>query len=106
MQKVGIQSKAIKDAREYNEPGFQFTRRVIALASIFAIIVVPILAGIYNPWLPVSYGFTETSGGFLFFTDAAERLSWATGTGIILGPIHTHLVYAIAGMYFGSSSVK
>jgi hypothetical protein len=106
MQKVGIQTKAINDARQYNEPGFQFTRRVIALTAIFAIILVPILAGVFDPYVPISYGFTETKGGFMFFTDPKEMLTWATGTGLVLGPIHTHLLYAIAGMYFGSSSVK
>jgi hypothetical protein len=106
MSKIGVKTQAYKDAREYKEPGFQFTRRAIALASVGAIIVLPVLAGIFNPSLPISLGWEETKNGFLFFTDAAQRLTWATGTGIVLAPIHTHLIYAITGMYFGSSSVK
>lgn len=106
MQKVGIESKSRKDAREYADPGFQFTRRTIALAAVFSIIVLPILAGVINPTMPISIGWEETKNGILFFTEATSRMTWATGTGIVLAPIHTHLIYAITGMYFGSSSVK
>lgn len=106
MDKLGVERKRQKEAREYNAPGFQFTRRVIALASVGAIIVAPILAAIFMPGLPISYGFAESVGGFMFFTSATEALVWTTGTGIVIGPVHTHLVYAIAGMYFGSSVVK
>lgn len=106
MEKIGLKTKAYKDAREYKEPGFQFTRRVIALSAVLSIIVLPILAGIINPSLPISIGWEETKNGIMFLTDATSQLTWATGTGIVLAPVHTHLIYAITGMYFGSSSVK
>lgn len=106
MEKIGKSNEAVLAAREYKEPGFSFTRRTIALASVFSIVVLPLVAAVFMPYLPISYGFTEAVGGFLFFTDPTDTLVWTTGTGIVLGPIHTHLVYAIAGMYFGSSSVK
>ena len=106
MEKIGAKTQAFREAREYNEQGFQFTRRVIALSSVGAIIVLPILAGVLNPSIPISIGWEETKQGILFFTDEAARLTWATGSGIVLAPIHTHLIYAITGMYFGSSSVK
>jgi hypothetical protein len=48
----------------------------------------------------------EGVSGITFFSDAKDALVWTTGTGVVITPIHTHLVYAIAGMYFGSSSVK
>lgn len=95
MEKIGAQSKGFKEAREYGDAGFQFTRRIISLVAVVSIVAVPILAGIFLPWLPISYGYTDGSA-----------LQWTTGTGIILGPIHTHLMYAIAGMYFGASSTK
>lgn len=107
MEKIGASNESVRAAREYKEPGFSFTRRTIALASIGSIIVAPILGGILFPNLPISYGFAESiRNGFLFFTNASDTLVWTTGTGVVIGPIHTHLVYAIAGMYFGSSSVK
>lgn len=101
-----MEQKRQKAAREHKGAGFSFTRRTIALASVGAIIVAPILASIFMPGLPISYGFAEKVGGFMFFTSAADALVWTTGTGIVIGPVHTHLVYAIAGMYFGSSVVK
>lgn len=106
MEKIGKQNEAVKAAREYKEPGFSFTRRTIALASIASVIVLPILGSIFYPNLPISYGFAESIGGFLFFSDPTDTLVWTTGTGIVITPMHSHLVYAIAGMYFGSSSVK
>ena len=50
--------------------------------------------------------FVESINGFMFFTDPSKYIAWTTGTGIVIGPLHTHLVYAIAGMYFGNGSVK
>ncbi len=106
MGKIKQEGETIQKAREYSDPGFQWTRRIIALASIAAIVVVPILAGWISPDISITHGWTETRGGFLFFTDAKDIIKWGTGTGIILAPFHTHLVSAIAGMYFGASSVK
>lgn len=106
MEKIGAKNEAVKAARDFKEPGFSFTRRTIALASVASIIVLPILGSIFYPNLPISYGFTESLGGFLFFTDPKDALVWTTGTGVVITPMHSHLVYAIAGMYFGSSSVK
>jgi len=106
MELAGLKQKGIAQARNHSDPGFKFTRRLIALASVGAIIVAPILASIFLPSLPISYGFAESVGGFMFFTDPREALVWTTGTGIVIGPVHTHLVYAIAGMYFGSSTVE
>lgn len=106
MEKIGAKTKAVHQARTHDDKGFQFTRRIIALSTVAAVIVIPVLASVFMPGLPISYGFAESVGGFMFFTDPREALVWTTGSGIIIGPVHTHLVYAIAGMYFGSSSVK
>jgi hypothetical protein len=106
MEKIGANNASVKAAREYKEPGFSFTRRTIALSAIFSIVVLPLVAAIFMPYLPISYGFMEGVSGITFFSDAKDALVWTTGTGVVITPIHTHLVYAIAGMYFGSSSVK
>jgi len=103
MEKIGVRTKAVRAARDGGTEGFRWTRRLIALACIGAIIVAPILASIFIPNLPISYGFAESVGGFMFFTDPREALVWTTGTGVVIGPIHTHLTYAIAGMYFGAT---
>ena len=107
MAKVGAETKRVDAARNYKDKGYSFTRRCIALASIGAIIVLPIVAGIIDPTVPVSYGYAMSGEqGLLMFSNPVEGLKWATGTGIVLTPMHTHLVAAIAGLYFGASSVK
>jgi hypothetical protein len=106
MDKIGAETKRIAAAREYAEPGFQFTRRTIALTITFAVMILPILAGWLTPDLDIIYGYVETASGFMFFTEPTESVTWTIGNGIILGPVHWHLMYAIAGMYFGASSVK
>jgi hypothetical protein len=105
MEKIKSETRRQKAAREYSEPGFQWTRRTIAILSILSIVVVPILAGWLTPEVFITYGWEETKNGFLFF-GGGETMRWATGSGIVLAPFHTHLVAAIAGLYFGSSSVK
>lgn len=106
MEKVGAETKRIKVAREYAEPGFQWTRRLIAVSVTLAVMVLPILAGWITPELSIAYGYSETKAGFMFFTEAHDTLRWTVGNGILLGPVHWHLMYAIAGMYFGASAVK
>jgi hypothetical protein len=105
MDKIGAKTQAVQQAREHSSPGYSFTRRTIALMSVASIIVLPIVGALIDPNLFINYGFAEQAGGGLF-TKSHEALIWATGTGVTIAPIHTHLVYAIAGMYFGSSSVK
>ncbi|MCP4895633.1 MAG: hypothetical protein GY906_01560, partial [bacterium] len=39
-------------------PGFQFTRRLIALGVIGSVIVLPKLAALFFPDIPVTYGWT------------------------------------------------
>ena len=105
MDKLKTEARRVNQARKHNDKGFKFTRRIIALASIASIVVIPILAGWISPDLAITHGWESTKGGFLFFTEAKDVVKWGTGTGIILAPFHSHLVAAISGMYFGSSAV-
>jgi hypothetical protein len=98
------QRKAVADARKEPDKGFRWTRRTIALVSILAIIVGPIMGAIIYPDLPISYGMAESADGW--FSIKQSGMVWTTGSGILIGPMHTHLVSAIAGMYFGSSAVS
>ena len=41
MERAKFQAETVKDAREYDNKGFQWTRRIIALTAIFAIVVFP-----------------------------------------------------------------
>lgn len=96
---------SFKEAREYRNKGFEFTRRTIALSCIFAMIVLPAIMATFGD-VSITYGWTEFKPGFLFIK-GKEVLKWHTVTGgFVMTPLHTHLVSAIIGLYFGSSITK
>ena len=107
IQRAEAQTAAFKEAREYENVGFQWTRRIIALTAIFAIIVLPKILPLIDPQAQVIVGYTEWKPGFLFF-EGKEVMQWVpmAQRGIIITPLDTNLVAAIIGLYFGGSLVK
>ena len=101
-----VQISAFADARTYENKGFQFTRRIIALTSIFAIVLLPKLVPIFYPEILVTVGYTAWKPGFLFLTDGKEIFEWVSFNGLVITQLDTNLVSAIIGMYFGGSLVK
>ena len=106
LQRAEVQTKAFKEAREYENTGFQWTRRIIALTAIFAIVVLPKLVAVFAPDIAVTVGYTQFKPGFLFFTQDVEIFKWITFEGLVITQLDTNLVSAIIGMYFGGSLVK
>lgn len=103
MQALSQRGELIREAREHENQGYQWTRRAIALLAILSIIVWPKFAPVLlDPSILVTVGWTEFSPGFFFQADQ-EVLTWKTAHGIILTPLDTHLVMAIIGLYFGGS---
>ena len=107
IQRAEVQTAAFKEAREYENVGFQWTRRIIALTAIFAIVVLPKILPLIDPQAQVIVGYTEWKPGFLFF-EGKEVMQWVpmAERGIIITPLDTNLVAAIIGLYFGGSLVK
>ena len=101
-----FQLQAIESARNVDNKGFQWTRRIIALSSIFAIVIFPKLVSVYYPAVDVTVGYTVFNPGFLFFTEGREVFEWITFNGLVITQLDTNLVSAIIGMYFGGSLVK
>ena len=101
-----FQLKAVDAARNVENVGFQWTRRIIALSSIFSIVILPKLVAVYYPDVDVTVGYTLFQPGFLFFTDGREVFQWVTFQGLVITQLDTNLVSAIIGMYFGGSLVK
>ena len=101
-----FEMKAVKQAREVKDKGFAWTRRIIALASIFAIVLLPKLVAVYYPDVDVTVGYTNWRPGFLFFREGREVFEWITFQGLVITQLDTNLVSAIIGMYFGGSLVK
>jgi hypothetical protein len=101
-----FQLKVIEAARNVQDKGFQWTRRIIALTAVFAIVVLPKLVAIFYPAVAVTVGYTLFHPGFLFFTEGKEVFEWVTFKGLVITQLDTNLVSAIVGMYFGGSLVK
>ena len=107
LQRAEVQTAAFKEAREYENVGFQWTRRIIALTAIFAIVVLPKILPLIDPQAQVIVGYTEWNPGFLFF-EGKDVIKWVpmAHRGIVITPLDTNLVAAIVGLYFGGSLVK
>ena len=94
-----FQLEAIESARNVDNVGFQWTRRIIALSSIFAIVILPKLVAVYYPDVDVTVGYTVFNPGFLFLTEGREVFEWITFKGLVITQLDTNLVSAIIGMY-------
>ena len=107
LERAEVQTAAFREAREYENVGFQWTRRIIALPAIFAIIVLPKILPLIDPQAQVIVGYLEFKPGFLFF-EGKEVMQWVpmAARGIVITPLDTNLVAAITGLYFGGSLVK
>ena len=101
-----FQLKSVDAARNVENVGFQWTRRIIALSSIFAIVILPKLVAVYYPDVDVTVGYTNWNPGFWFFRDGRDVFEWITFQGLVITQLDTNLVSAIIGMYFGGSLVK
>ena len=106
LQRAEMRMEAVDAARNVENVGFQWTRRIIALSSIFAIIILPKLVAVYYPDVDVTVGYTVFNPGFLFFTEGREVFEWITFKGLVITQLDTNLVSAIIGLYFGGSLVK
>ena len=100
-----FQMAEIDKARRYENTGFQWTRRIIALSAVFAIIVWPKIVPVFfdtSVWVT----WTEFSRGFLFLVEKKEIVMDKEFFGVVITPLDTHLMSAIVGLYFGGSLVK
>lgn len=97
-------SQSIDRARKHPSVGLQLTRRAIALIAVFAIILLPKLASLLCPDIPIFIGYNQSTDGFLFFS-GHNKLTWTQMHGLIITPLDTHLLSAIIGLYFGSALV-
>ena len=105
LERANFQMKSVESARAYENKGFQFTRRIIALTAVFFIIAWPKLVPVLFD-TPVILTWTEFTQGFLFLIEKKEVLMDKSFLGLVITPLDTHLMSAIVGLYFGGSIVK
>jgi len=103
-----FEMKAKKQSLDHGlkDKGFAWTRRIIALTSVFAIVLLPKIVAVYYPDVSVTVGYTNWNPGFLFFREGREVFEWITFQGLVITQLDTNLVSAIIGMYFGGSLAK
>ena len=100
-----FQMDEIDKARKYENKGFQWTRRIIALTAVFMIIAYPKLVPVFFD-TNVVLTWTEFEPGFWFLIDKKEVVMDKIFTGVVITPLDTHLMSAIVGLYFGGSLVQ
>ena len=100
-----FQMDEIDKARRYENKGFQWTRRIIALTAVFFIIGWPKLVPVFFD-TSVYLTWTEFTRGFLFLIEQKEITMDKEFFGVVITPLDTHLMSAIIGLYFGGSLVK
>ena len=103
--RADAQMAHIEKARTYENKGFQWTRRIIALTAVFFIIVWPKIVPVMFD-TSVFLTWTELSRGFFFLIELKELLVDREYAGVVITPMDTHLMSAIVGLYFGGSLVK
>jgi hypothetical protein len=101
LEKAGM---SIDSARRFNPEGVRVTRRVIALTTIFSVILLPKLVFLLGD-IGVMYLTQLEHSSIWPFRGAKEVLeAKVVIDAIVITPLDTHLVSAIAGFYFGSGS--
>ena len=100
-----FQMEAIEKARQYDNKGFQWTRRIIALTAVFFIIAFPKLVPVFFD-TSVFLTWTEFTNGFWFLIEKKEIVMDTEFFGVVITPLDTHLMSEIIGLYFGGSLVK
>ena len=109
MQRAEFNRSSVADARDAGrtDTHFAWTRRLIALSAVFAIIVLPKLVAVWYPEVSVIVGYTEVQGGFFnWLFGAQEAVQWKAARGFVITPLDTHIVSAIVGLYFGAGFTK
>jgi len=110
MERANFNAKQVNTARNAgkNDKHFAWTRRLIALSAVFAIIVLPKLVAVFYPEVNVIVGYTEVEGGFInwLFGGGNDVVKWQAAQGFVITPLDTHIVSAIVGLYFGAGFTK
>lgn len=113
LKALNAQARVTKEARTYENKGFQITRRFIAITLTLCIVALPALAPAwYQYTYPIDvinsgmepsiwFGYNVIDKGFWPFTSDTTITEWKEFKGIVITPWHTDMFAWIMGMYFG-----
>jgi len=114
LKALNAKAQVTRDAREFDNRGFQFTRRFIAITLTICVIVLPFVMPMWQQWLypidiinsgmatPVWFGYNEVNAGFWPFTSDETTTVWREFRGLVITPWHTDMFAWVMGMYFGN----
>jgi hypothetical protein len=106
MMKGEFAEKSRDKVRSMGDPNFfAMTRRIIALTCIFSIILLPMLAGIFEVPIYIQVENHTGSDWFLFSSESTMN-EWKEIRGIPFLEMHKNVVISIIGLYMGSSISK
>lgn len=105
LDRANVEHEIRKDLMEGPKRGnkeFQWTKRAIALSTVFSVIVLPKIASLLTDAPQVVYGTAIETSAFLWF-GSTTAINWTVMNGIPITPVDVHATMCIIGMYFGSS---
>jgi CDP-diglyceride synthetase len=114
LKALNAKAQVTKDAREYNNQGFQFTRRFLAVLLGISVVALPLMAPLwYQYTYPIDvinsgmepsiwFGYNVVDKGFWPFTSDATITQWKEFKGLVITPWHTDMFAWVMGMYFGN----
>lgn len=114
LRALNAKATVTKDAREYENKGFQFTRRIIALTMTLCVVALPYFSVLwYQSMYPLTilndgaqpsvwFGYETIKSGFWPFTSDTTVTNWQEFKGLVITPWHTDMFAMIMGLYFGN----
>lgn len=114
LKALNAKAQVTKDAREYNNRGFQFTRRFLAVLLGVCVVALPLMAPLwYQYTYPIDvinsgmepsiwFGYNVIDKGFWPFTSDVTTTQWKEFKGLVITPWHTDMFAWVMGMYFGN----
>ncbi len=114
LRALNAEAVVVDEARKYENQGFQFTRRFIAIALTLCVVALPYLAVLWYQWMypidivagqmypSVWFGYEVIDKGFWPFTSDITTTNWKEFKGLVITPWHTEMFAMVMGLYFGN----
>ena len=98
---------AQQEARKMNDPGVQFTRRLLAILMVCGVVIAPVVYAFIYPYNTVNVPVLRKAGGFIawIFGDQ-EAVKYIAMNGMTYVTQFNHAVLLIIGFYFGSGGTR